>query len=59
MPWERFVEAKKNLYEHDKNKLPSNAPNLYIDDIDWNSEIDPRIFSEIDDIKNLDDCCRS
>ncbi|MBA0576815.1 hypothetical protein Golob_024100 [Gossypium lobatum] len=25
MPWERFVESKKNLYEHDKNKLPSNA----------------------------------
>ncbi|MBA0633657.1 hypothetical protein Godav_005184 [Gossypium davidsonii] len=64
MPWERFVELKKNLYEHDKvfewddsagltafqeakqrfweiyhgfpceNKLPSNAANLYIEDVD-------------------------
>ncbi|MBA0638714.1 hypothetical protein Godav_029939 [Gossypium davidsonii] len=30
MPWEKFVEAKKNLYEHDK--VFDNAPNLYIDD---------------------------
>ncbi|MBA0802906.1 hypothetical protein Gohar_013168 [Gossypium harknessii] len=47
MSWERFVEAKKNLYENDKNKLPSNAADLYIDNIDWNSEIDPELFSEI------------
>ncbi|MBA0653327.1 hypothetical protein Goklo_020519 [Gossypium klotzschianum] len=77
MPWERFVEAKKNLYENDKvfewddsagltafqeakqrfweiyhgfpckNKLPSNVADLYIDNIDWNSEIDPKLFSEI------------
>ncbi|KAK5774506.1 hypothetical protein PVK06_042361 [Gossypium arboreum] len=55
MPWERFVEAKKNLYEQDKNKFPSNAPDLYIDDIDWNSEIDPRLFSKIKSLTDDED----
>ncbi|TYG45624.1 hypothetical protein ES288_D11G189500v1 [Gossypium darwinii] len=56
MPCERFVEAKKNLYENDKeiyhgfpceNKLPSNVADLYIDNINCNSEIDSELFSEI------------
>ncbi|MBA0818673.1 hypothetical protein Gohar_019474 [Gossypium harknessii] len=58
MPWERFVETKKTLYEHDKNKLPSNAPDLYIDDIDWKSKIvrnRPRLFSEIKSLTDNED----
>ncbi|MBA0748893.1 hypothetical protein Gogos_002871 [Gossypium gossypioides] len=55
MPWERSVESKKNLYEHDKNKLPSNAADLYIDDVDWNSEIDRELFSEIKSLTDDED----
>ncbi|MBA0748899.1 hypothetical protein Gogos_002877 [Gossypium gossypioides] len=85
MPWERFVESKKNLYEHDKvfewddsagltafqeakqrfweiyhgfpceNKLPSNAADLYIDDVDWNSKIDPELFSKIKSLTDDED----
>ncbi|MBA0769942.1 hypothetical protein Gotri_018628 [Gossypium trilobum] len=47
MPWERFVEAKKNLYENDKVFEWDDSADLYIDNIDWNSEIDPELFSEI------------
>ncbi|TYH48401.1 hypothetical protein ES332_D10G064200v1 [Gossypium tomentosum] len=75
MPWERFVELKKNLYEHDKvfewddladfgeiyhgfpceNKLPSNAADLYIEDVDWNSEIDPKLCLEIKSLTDDED----
>ncbi|MFQ6644756.1 hypothetical protein Gotur_019649 [Gossypium turneri] len=85
MPWERFVELKKNLYEHDKvfewddsasltafqeakqrfweiyhgfpceNKLPSNAADLYIEDVDWNFEIDPKLFSKIKSLTDDED----
>ncbi|MBA0644712.1 hypothetical protein Goklo_028838 [Gossypium klotzschianum] len=85
MSWERFVEAKKNLYEHDKvyewddsagltafqeakqrfwkiyhgfpceNKLQSNTADLYNDDIDWNTKIDPKLFSEIKSFTDNED----
>ncbi|KAB2039090.1 hypothetical protein ES319_D03G189500v1 [Gossypium barbadense] len=34
------------------NKLPSNAADMYIDDIDWNSKIDPKLFLEIKSISD-------
>ncbi|TYG92119.1 hypothetical protein ES288_A11G004800v1 [Gossypium darwinii] len=61
MPWKRFVESKNNLFKTDKeyyhrfpytNKLPSNAADMYIDDIDWNSKIDPKFFLEIKSISD-------
>ncbi|MBA0627998.1 hypothetical protein Godav_022783, partial [Gossypium davidsonii] len=55
MPWEIFVKAKKNLHEHDKNKLPSNVADLYIDDVDWNSEIDPELYAEIKSLTDDED----
>ncbi|KAH1048209.1 hypothetical protein J1N35_038993 [Gossypium stocksii] len=30
-----------------ENKLPSNAADLYIDNVDWNSKIDLELFSKI------------
>ncbi|MBA0771627.1 hypothetical protein Gotri_007119 [Gossypium trilobum] len=50
-----FQETKQRFSENYhgfscKNKLPSNAIDLYIDDIDWNLEINPKIFSEIKSI---------
>nr|KJB20931.1 hypothetical protein B456_003G173000 [Gossypium raimondii] len=68
MPWKRFVESKNNLFKTDKeakqrfweyyhrfpctNKVPSNAADTYIDDIDWNSKIDPKLFLEINSISD-------
>ncbi|KAK8307424.1 hypothetical protein V6Z12_D03G195000 [Gossypium hirsutum] len=34
------------------NKLPSNVADMYIDDIDWNSKIDPKPFLEIKSISD-------
>ncbi|MBA0609660.1 hypothetical protein Godav_021676 [Gossypium davidsonii] len=47
-----FQEAKQRFWEYYHrfpctNKLPSNAADMYIDDIDWNSKIDPKLFLEI------------
>lgn len=47
-----FQEAKQRFWEiyqgfPCENKLPSNAADLYIDDIDWNFKIDPELLSEI------------
>ncbi|TYG77545.1 hypothetical protein ES288_D03G203300v1 [Gossypium darwinii] len=64
MPWKKFVESKNNLFKTDKrfweyyhrfpctNKLPSNAADMYIDDIDWNSKIDPKLFLEIKSVSD-------
>ncbi|KAA3462959.1 Pentatricopeptide repeat-containing-like protein [Gossypium australe] len=56
MSWKRFVDVKNNLFSKNyhgfscKNKLPSNTTDLYINDIDWNLEINPNFFSEIKSI---------
>ncbi|KAK8307391.1 hypothetical protein V6Z11_D03G191400 [Gossypium hirsutum] len=52
-----FQEAKQRFWEYYyrfpcTNRLPSNAVDRYIDDIDWNSKIDPKLFLEIKIISN-------
>nr|KJB20955.1 hypothetical protein B456_003G174300 [Gossypium raimondii] len=52
-----FQEAKQRFWEYYHrfpctNKLPSNAADMYIDDIDWNSKIDPKLFLEIKSISD-------
>ncbi|KAG8481799.1 hypothetical protein CXB51_026422 [Gossypium anomalum] len=53
-------EAKQRFWEvyHSfpcENKLSSNPADLYINDADWNSEIDPELFSEIKALTNDED----
>ncbi|PPD70836.1 hypothetical protein GOBAR_AA38413 [Gossypium barbadense] len=55
-----FHEAKQRFWEiyHGfpcENKLPSNAADLYIDDVDWNSEIDRELFSETKSLTDDED----
>ncbi|KAK8307404.1 hypothetical protein V6Z11_D03G192300 [Gossypium hirsutum] len=52
-----FQEAKQRFWEYYyrfpyTNKLPSNAADMYIDDIDWNSKIDPKLLLEIKSISD-------
>nr|KJB20945.1 hypothetical protein B456_003G173500 [Gossypium raimondii] len=57
-----FQKAKQRFWEYYHrfpctNKLPSNAADMYIDDIDWNSKIDPKLFlkiKSISDVKRID-----
>ncbi|TYI91332.1 hypothetical protein E1A91_D03G184500v1 [Gossypium mustelinum] len=52
-----FQEAKQRFWEYYHhfpctNKLPSNAADMYINDIDWNSKIDPKLLLEIKSISD-------
>ncbi|KAK8307410.1 hypothetical protein V6Z11_D03G192800 [Gossypium hirsutum] len=52
-----FQKAKQRFWEYYHrfpctNKLPSNAADMHIDDIDWNSKIDPKLFLEIKSISD-------
>ncbi|MFQ6657570.1 hypothetical protein Gotur_027887 [Gossypium turneri] len=52
-----FREPKQRFWEYYHrfpctNKLPSNATDMYINDIDWNSEIDSKLFLEIKSISD-------
>ncbi|XAR63501.1 hypothetical protein NMG60_11023456 [Bertholletia excelsa] len=61
VPWQKVVVAKRYMYCHDNvvktfwasiNGIPCDIvlpdPNLYIDEIDWNPDIDPELILELD-----------
>ncbi|MFQ6657572.1 hypothetical protein Gotur_027887 [Gossypium turneri] len=52
MPWKRFVESKNNLFKTDKVFKWDDSADMYINDIDWNSEIDSKLFLEIKSISD-------
>ncbi|KAE9621669.1 hypothetical protein Lalb_Chr01g0017211 [Lupinus albus] len=56
VPWRKLLESQKYMYLHENvaeiNGLPCNIllpdPNIYVDDVDWNSCVDPELILDLE-----------